>query len=253
MGDRIEQVAPNFWNIRGSYRVMGVLNLGTHASLVRRNSGRYVLLDSYTLSGEIERKVLELTGGGKELEAVINLHPFHTLHVERVAARFPNAWLYGTARHHAKFLDLAWQPHRVEDAKFAELFREDFDFMVPAGVDFIPDNENLHFASVLAFHKASQTLHVDDTLNWIPLPWLKRLDFHPTLKPVLERRPGAVREFRDWARQLIERCETVHNVCTAHAGATDLLRQEPGIVAEQVEAALERVESTLRSHEQRYG
>ncbi len=32
------------------------------------------------------------------------------------------------------------------------------DFMVPKGVRFVPDNENLNFVSVLAFHRASQTL-----------------------------------------------------------------------------------------------
>ena len=33
-----------------------------------------------------------------------------------------------------------------------------------AGVDFISDREVIHFSSVLALHRNSNTLHVDDTL-----------------------------------------------------------------------------------------
>lgn len=253
MADSIEQVAHNFWSIRGTFRIFGVLNIGTHAALVRRASGRYALLDSYTLKGEVANKVLELTEGGDELDAIINLHPFHTVHVEALAAQFPNAWLYGTSRHHALFPKLAWQPHRVETDKFAALFAEDFEFSVPAGVAFVAKNPNHHFSSVLAYHRVSRTLHVDDTLNWIPIPWSKRLAFHPTLKSVLEERPGAAADFRTWARALVARSHEVENICTAHASASDLLGQPAGVIASQIQAALETVEPVLQAHERRFG
>lgn len=250
MGKQLLEIADDFCNIRGVYRIFGLLNIGTQASLVRLGSGRFVLLDSYTLTGALAQAVMARTDGGRALEAVINLHPFHTVHVEAVAAMFPGARLYGTARHLQRFPGLRWEPERTETEAFAARFAADFDFMVPRGVHFVPADEGLHFASVLAFHRRSQTLHVDDTLNWIPLPWGGRLDFHPTLKDVLEAGPGAAAEFRAWAAALVQRCEDVRHVCTAHVSPARL-GEVPGRVAAQVRAALGRVEKVLTAHERR--
>ncbi|MEZ4385026.1 MAG: hypothetical protein R3A79_27095 [Nannocystaceae bacterium] len=244
-------IADGFWNIRGVFRIFGLLNIGTQASLVRLASGRFVLLDSYTLPEAIARQVLELTDGGEAIEAVFNLHPFHTVHVEATAARFPKAKLYGTERHHQRFPGLRWEAERTESAEFAARYAEDFDFMVPRGVHFIPSDERLHFASVLAFHRASQTLHVDDTLNWMPLPWGGRLSFHMTLKSVLEERPEAAAEFRAWAEALAIRCDSVRHVCTAHARLASLSSEPAGTVGARVREALAREEKVLRAHEGR--
>lgn len=64
---------------------------------------------------------------------------------------------------------------------------------------FVPSTD----ASVLAIHRRSQTLHVDDTLNWEPLPWGARLAFHLSLRFVLQSRAGAATDFRVWATELI--------------------------------------------------
>lgn len=248
---RIHEIADGFWNIRGSFKILGLLDVGTQASLVRLGSGGFVMLDSYTLEGSAADEVLQRTDGGKAVEAVINLHPFHTLHVQPMATLFPNAKHYGTARHHSRFADMNWEPERTETEAFAERFASDFDFMVPRGVDFIPSNENLHFASVLAFHKPSATLHVDDTLNWMPFPLGNRLAFHPSLKGVLERRPEAAAEFRTWAKELIDRCDSVRHVCTAHAKLAPVSDDPPGGIAQRVRDALARVEKVLVAHEQR--
>ncbi len=248
---RVAQIAEGFWNIRGSFRVLGVVDIGTHTSLTRLSSGGFALLDSYPLTGAVAQTVMQLTGGGDRVEAIINLHPFHTVHVEAVARTFPNAKLYGTSRHAARFVRLPWAPERRESEAFAERFAADFDFMVPKGVRFVPDNQNLHFASVLAFHRASQTLHVDDTLNWMPAPFGARLGFHPTLAAVLERRPGAATEFRAWAQDLVARCRTVEHICVAHARAARV--EGADRISAQVQSALHRVEKVLRGHEARFG
>ena len=234
MADSIQRIADGFWNIRGTYRI-------------------FVLLDAYTLSGDVAETVRGLTAGGRSIDAVLNLHPFHTMHVEAIAGMFPDARQYGTARHHARFPGVQWAPERTETEAFAALFADDFDLSVPAGVDFIPSDEALHFASVLAFHRASATLHVDDTLNWLPFPLGNRLAFHPTLGKVLERRAGAVDDFRAWAQALITRCEAVRHVCTAHTRLAPVSDDPPGGVADRVRMALEKVESTLASHAKRYG
>ena len=200
-----------------------------------------------------------LTDGGAAVEAILNLHPFHTLHVEGMHRQFPDAKLYGSARHVERFGHLSWEDERMEHASLRERYADDLELTIPRGVDFISSNENLHFSSVLAFHPASKTLHVDDTLMYLRMPKLVRpfkrdvLRFHPTLARVLEPRPGAAADFRAWARELIERLRDVDNLCAAHA-ATLLGRKYDGApIADRVEEALEGVEDTLRAHEEEHG
>jgi hypothetical protein len=246
MTDRIVRITDEFWTVRGAFRILGVLNVGAHASLARLASGGFALLDSYAFDGPIKRAIHERTDQGRAVEAIINLHPFHTVHVQTAARMFPRARLYGTARHRLEFPGLAWEVECTEDAAFAAIFAEDFTFTVPRGVPFVADNENLHFSSVLAFHRASRTLHVDDTLNWLPRPWGGHLAFHPSLKALLKGQDAA-NEFRAWAEDLASRCELVENLCTAHTCLAPLRKQPRGAIAAHVRRALERVEPVLRA------
>ena len=259
MTGHILDVADDFWNIRGSYRIGGVIDIGTQASLVRLASGKFVLLDSYTVRGAAKRKIGELTRGGKDIEAILNLHPFHTVHVRRVHELYPHATLYGTARHRSRFPGLPWADTCTEDPAFHEQFAEDFDFSVPRGVDFISANENVHFSSVLALHRASMTIHSDDTLMYLRLPALMRMfglgdavSFHPTLAKALEKRPGAAEDFRAWANELIERWQDAENLCAAHTAAL-LARDNRGdSIHTRLVKALDKVNDTLNSHERKY-
>ena len=131
MAGQILHVAENFWNIRGSYKIGGVIDVGTHASLVRRANGKFVLLDSYTMRGAVKRKVAELTSGGEDIEAILNVHPFHTVHVHKMHELYPQATLYGTARHLTRFPELPWADTLIEDPALHELFADDFEFSVP--------------------------------------------------------------------------------------------------------------------------
>ncbi|WP_373081670.1 hypothetical protein [Zhongshania sp.] len=253
MGERIVKIADDFWNIRGEFKIGGLLNIGTHSSLVRCASGKYVLLDAYTLNNALKAEVDALTNNGADIDAIINLHPFHTVHVAGMHEQYPNARLYGTQRHHAKFPDLPWQAELTESEECAALFAQDFEFSVPAGVDFISSNEHLHFSSVLAYHKSSKTIHADDTLMYLPLPGLlgklkkAEVSFHMTLAKTLEKRPGAAQDFRDWATQLSERWALADNLCAAHS-ATLL----DDTIASRIRRALQKVEKTLRAHEEKY-
>src|SRR5690606_22240597 len=97
-GPWMEQLAADFWTVRGSYRIAGVLDVGTQTSLVRRESGRFVPLDSYA-SPDAFSAIDALTEGGRSIEAIITLHPFHTLHCRAVHRHYPSAELIGTERH----------------------------------------------------------------------------------------------------------------------------------------------------------
>lgn len=252
------QTGNHFWNIRGSFRIAGLLDVGTQASLVRRATGGFVLLDSLVPDSQSAAAINELTDGGEKIEAILNLHPFHTLSVEAVHKRFPKAVLFGTQRHKDRFPDLPWATETTDSSALHQQFVDDLVFSVPAGVDFISDDEKVHFASVLAFHQDSGTIHVDDTFNYIPPSGLLRftpladtLSVHPTLAKALQPRAGAAAEFHRWAEGLIECWEGATALCAAHNG---ILTPQVGdaTIPERLRAALDRVEDTLAAHEQRY-
>lgn len=252
MSDPLIHVADDFWNIRGSFKIFGVVDIGTHASLVRRPNGRFVLLDAYTLSGDIEQQVRDLTDGGAAVEAILNLHPFHTIHVQRSHEQFPQARLYGTSRHIAKAPNLPWQSEHTDDPALHALFDE-FTFSLPSGVDFISSDENVHFSSVLAIHNASGTLHVDDTLMNTNLPFVGGVRFHPTLNKALQPRAGAASEFREWAKSFADQCSTVDNLCAAHTRALLRADTQTETISARILSALARVEGVLQAHEKRHG
>ncbi|MEC7162212.1 MAG: hypothetical protein VXW57_10435, partial [Pseudomonadota bacterium] len=206
MSDRLIDLGNGFWTVRGSLRIGGVFDVGTQCSLVRLANGNFVFLDSYTLTDAIRAEVDALTDGGARVEAIINVHPFHTLHCEWMHRAFPQAKLYGTARHLEHLPDLPWESLRCEDDALAQRYADDFAFSVPRGVVLVSDDESVHFSSVLMLHRASGTLHVDDTFVYLRkgfplnlLPFTGRLGFHPTLAKALEPRAGAADAFRDWA------------------------------------------------------
>lgn len=250
MRDELITIADGFYNVRGSFKLAGLFEAGTQTSLVRLQSGDFVVLDAYTLSDEVERQVLALTDQGRAVRAILNLHPFHTLHAPHCLRPFPNAKLYGTRRHKTRAPSLPWQEVETDQEQLHALFADDLAFSVTRGVDFIPSNEALHFSSVLAVHRASKTLHVDDTLSWSALPFLGGLRFHPTLRFALQKRAGAVADFRAWAQTLLALCHGLDHVCTAHGRS---LPPQPLPVAEHVRGALAGVEGLLRRHERRHG
>lgn len=260
MSTGITRIADGFWNLRGSFRIAGLVDIGTHISLVRRANGKFVFLDSYTLSTDQLKELEEITGGAKNVEAILNLHPFHTVHVRDMHQRFPKAKLYGTVRHHDKFPELPWQTLRTEQAKLHARFAADLEFSVPRGVDFVSADQNVHFSSVLALHKASQTIHVDDTLMYIRLPLAARLlgkpdllSFHPTLSRALEPRAGAAADFRAWAEELMERWSKAENLCAAHTATLTAADNRGDSIQTRLRKALAKVAGTLRTHQRKYG
>lgn len=259
MTDRILKISDDFWNIRGEFKIGGVLNIGTHASLVRRANGQFVLLDAYSMDDKVKAQLDTLTNNGADITAIINLHPFHTVHVRKVHQLYPHARLYGTQRHVNNFPDLPWEPELTESTECAALFADDFELSVPAGVDFISSNEHLHFSSVLAYHKPSKTIHADDTLMYLQLPGLlgkikpPEVTFHMTLAKTLQRRPLAAEEFRRWARQLAEQWCDAENLCAAHSATLLGHENRAESIAGRILAALQKVEKTLRAHESKFG
>lgn len=254
MADDLTRLDEGFWRVRGSFRV-GPIDVGTQCSLARLSDGGWVMLDSYTLPGPILAQVREITGG--KLRAIVNLHPFHTLHCEWAHHAFPEAAMFGTARHQAKLPALPWQAERCEDGVLAREFGDSFAFSQPAGVPLVCADESVHFSSILALHLASGTIHVDDTLVYLVkgfplslLPMTGRLGFHPTLAKALEPRAGAAAEFRAWARALGRDWQDARRIAAAHNAVLELPQ---GDFSRRLDAALTSVETVLASHEAKHG
>lgn len=229
MSDTFIDLGKGFYNIRGNFRIGGLVNIGTQCSLVQLAPERFIFLDSYTLTGTIRDKVMGLTNQGKFVEAILNLHPFHTLHCEQMAKDFPTARLYGSIRHQQKLPHLTWESNTVESSPVAQRYPE-LKFSLSKGVYYIHPNQAIHVGSLLAFHPASQSLHVDDTFNTLPhLNLIKtiaeKIDKHPPklllnplTKKALKPEPTAGNEFCDWAEDLARQWHTTRHVCAAHAG-----------------------------------
>ncbi len=254
------QTGEDFWNFRGSHKIAGLIDVGTQFSLVRRAGGKFVLLDAYSFNDRIADQVADLTFGGTAIEAIINLHPFHTLHAEFVHTCFPEATLYGTERHKQRLPNLPWQELTTDQPEFHALYSSDLMFSVPQGVDFISKNSSVHFSSVLAYHPRSRTIHSNDTFNYFPdkglvhfTPLADTVSFHPTLAKALQKRPGAAAEFRVWAETLFGRWSEAENLCAAHNGVLLATENEGDALPERLAAALEKVEETLSKHEEKYG
>ena len=253
----MKQLHRDFWNFRGSFKIARILDIGTHMSLVRRANGRFLVLDSYDLDGEDRARLLELTDNGRLVDAIINVHPFHTLHCPALVRALPDTRLIGTRRHLVQLPDLPWDQRVIEDVAVQAEFADDLAFSIPQGVDFISDDEKVHVASVLVRHRASGIVHVDDTINVFVPPTLlsailpePRLRFHPMLSKALEQRRGAADDYAGWARDIARDWAGTTIVCAAHSTVREL--SHGGWQAE-ILAALNDVESTLAKHRAAHG
>jgi hypothetical protein len=252
MSQTIEHLAENFWNIRGDFKIAHVINIGTHMSLVRNPDGRFILIDAYEPNEPDRAELMALTDNGSLIDAVLNVHPFHTVHCKFVHEMLPHARLIGTRRHHEQRPQLDWDPALIEDVATQQQFANLFDFSIPAGLEFVPEDESVHASSVLVRHRQTGIVHVDDTLMYLTPPSLiklvapePKLRFHPKLADALQKRAGAGDEFVGWARDLARDWADTHIVCAAHNG---IARLTDYTFSEAINDALEKASDTLQNH-----
>ena len=247
MSEKIHDLGAGFWNIRGEFRIGGIINIGTHCSLIKLESGKFIFLDSYELTGEVRDKVMALTNNGQEVEAVLNLHPFHTAHCVQMAKDFPQATFYGSSRHAKKIPEIQWSDDLVESVAVAERYPE-LKFSISKGIEYICANEMIHAGSLLAYHPASQSLHVDDTFMSPPTKLLKSLlpevMLHPTTKKALKKESGAGKQYCDWATELAHEWREVRHFCAAHSYLT---RFEAGEFEKALLKAIDKARPKLES------
>jgi len=261
---KILDLGNGFYNIRGIFKIFRLVDVGTHSSLIKLKSGKFMMVDCIHIENgsPVHSQILEMTQNGNDIESIVNLHPFHTVSIKSVHSMFPNAKLYGTQRHHTLFNDLPWQPELTESEDFKKLFEDDIDVSVSKGLLLeVPNNPNVHSGSVLLYHKASKSVHVDDTIGYLShvpglISWMTgystgQVMIHPGISQALEKRSGAADEFREWMKNLFVNWD-VKNLCTAHSGALCEKDNPVPSISERVLEALSQVENTLKHHSNKY-
>jgi len=234
MNDEIYDLGAGFWSIRGSFIKNGIIDIGVQCALIKLPSGRFIFLDSYTLKDDVRQQVMALTNEGQDVEAVLNVHPFHTVHCAQMAQDFPQATFYGSSRHPQQVPEVSWADDLVESDAVAERYPE-LQFSLPKGIHYIAPDENVHASSLLVYHPASKSIYVDDTFEIPPSKLFNavqpNLGLHPTTKKALKEEPNAGKHYCDWVVDLAYEWRNVRHFCGAHSG---LMRFEEG----QFEAAL---------------
>ena len=205
MTDEIYDLGAGFWSIRGSFIKNGIIDIGVQCALIKRPSGRFIFLDSYTLTGDLRQQVMALTNEGRDVEAVLNVHPFHTVHCAQMAQDFPQATFYGSSRHPQQVPEVSWANDLVESDAVAARYPE-LKFSMSEGIYYISPNEMIHAGSLLAYHPASQSLHVDDTFMSPPIKLLEavlpELILHPTTKKALKNEKKLIKGIKKTAKNL---------------------------------------------------
>jgi hypothetical protein len=149
----------------------GIIDKGTHMSLIRLNSGKFLVLDTINLTPAVKQEFDTLTENGAKIEAIIATHPFHTMSFHAFHALYPNPKYYGTPRHLRAIAEIPWAGS-VEDRVVQKLWEPEVEMRIPAGSEFnnpLPPDSN-HFSNVFVFHRKSRSVHNDDTVMFCTHP-----------------------------------------------------------------------------------
>eukprot|EP01111_Echinosteliopsis_oligospora_P005544 TRINITY_DN1894_c0_g1_i1.p1 TRINITY_DN1894_c0_g1~~TRINITY_DN1894_c0_g1_i1.p1 ORF type:complete len:279 (-),score=77.50 TRINITY_DN1894_c0_g1_i1:74-910(-) len=222
-------IGPGFWNIRGSFKfLLGLIDIGTHMSMIQLANGRFLLIDTIPLNPEVRTEIDRMTNNGADIEGIIGVHPFHTLYFKDFYQVYPNVPYYGTPRHLRTFPEIPWRGSLLDCAVRSKWFPE-IDMRIPAGAEFVapqPEKTN-HFNCVWVHHPRSRTIHVDDTVMVADNPGFLlslagykhgTMSFHPSMKGSgLLPTPDAPVAFHDWLMEVIRDWD-FDNIVAAHTG-----------------------------------
>ncbi len=104
-----EEIGPGFYNLRASFTfACGLIDIGTHMSLAKLNSGRYLVIDTCDVSPAAKAAIDRITNNGDLIEAVVATHPFHTMYFPSFYNLYPNVKYYGTPRHIRNQPSIPW-------------------------------------------------------------------------------------------------------------------------------------------------
>jgi hypothetical protein len=214
-GPRIKLIEPNLYHIRAEFRViMGLVNVGTHMSIVKLPNGKFLVIDTVPLDDQLREEIDELTNKGEDIEAVIATHPFHTLSFQAFHDAYPTVQFYGTPRHLRIKKDINWDGDITENLKNWE--SSGIYMRIPDGAEWEfpqPEASN-HFVAIWVYIEKAKTIHVDDSVSLYNNPnWLVKavgfqpgkICFHPAMKgPALKPQRDSPEKLKAWFEKVIE-------------------------------------------------
>jgi glyoxylase-like metal-dependent hydrolase (beta-lactamase superfamily II) len=134
--NELYEVATNFWNIRVSFKMFaGFVDLGSQMSLIRLKNGNFLVIDTVMLTDQTRAAIDRLTENGTKIEAVIAVHPFHTLAFPAFYEAYPKAEYYGTPRHLRRLTQIPWVGS-LEDCNIRKKWEPEVEMRIPAGEEF---------------------------------------------------------------------------------------------------------------------
>jgi len=252
--DRITLIGTGFYNIRSSFKVFGLIEVGTHMSLIRLSSGKFLIIDTIEIDDPLKTKINDLTNNGDLIEAVVATHPFHTIFFPAFYTLYPNAKYYGCPRHLKNITTIPWQGSFQDEASLKLWESEHIYLRIPDGAEFIDPIQTNHFSSVFVYHQPSRTIHVDDTIGFHPNPGCllsclvgakrNQLGFW-SLEKGLKQESEAPMQFKQWVEQLLNDWD-FDNICAAHSG------NKIGGAKNELQLTLQREEARLIQLSKKY-
>lgn len=64
----LRRIGDGFWNVRGSFYLLHLVDLGNHMSLVRLSNGRFVCIDALAPTPPLKQEIDRLTQNGELIE-----------------------------------------------------------------------------------------------------------------------------------------------------------------------------------------
>jgi hypothetical protein len=254
---RIKHIGHGFYNIRSGFKSLkGLINIGTHMSLIRLDNGTFIALDTVELDDELKAEIDELTNNGQNITACIATHPFHTLAFHGFYTAYPNIQYIGTPRHIRNLKSIPWAGD-ISQEEVRARWNPEVEMRIPAGAEFIaPHPEAInHFSSVWVYHRASKTVHIDDTVCYFENPGLllkavgkkhDHMEFHMSMSgPGLRPAPDSPKIFKNWVLDILKDWD-FDNMCTAHTG------NKIGGAKEALRNTLEKAEHTFQRLEKHH-
>jgi hypothetical protein len=131
--DELHQIGPGFWNVRSRFKILAKLvDIETHMSFIQLHNGNFLLVDTVELDDHLRQEINHLTDNGDKIEAVIGIHPFHTLSFPAFYEAYPNAAYYGTPRHLRRLTKIPWTGS-LDDCRVKTKWEPDVELRIPAG------------------------------------------------------------------------------------------------------------------------
>lgn len=104
-------------------------------SLIQLKNGKFLVIDTVVINDQLKNELDELTHNGSKIEAVLAVHPFHTLAYSAFNKLYPNPKYYGTPRHLRKLTEIKWagQLDDVENKELLSKWGPEVELRIPVG------------------------------------------------------------------------------------------------------------------------